>query len=83
MINDPADTNSGSTRPAAEHRAVLIDADGVARMLGCSARHVRRMADAGRMPGSVKLGGLTRWEVAAVERWVQVGCPRMNGKRKS
>jgi excisionase family DNA binding protein len=55
--------------------ASLLDVRTVASLLGCSARHVYRLADAGRMPGPVRLGSLVRWNRSEVERWIQDGCP--------
>ena len=61
----------------------LLDVRGVARQLGCSVRHVYRMSDAGRMPRPLKLGQLVRCRRAAIDKWVQDGCPpcRKGGKR--
>jgi excisionase family DNA binding protein len=39
------------------------------------ARHVYRLADAGRMPAPVQIGRLVRWQRAAVESWIAAGCP--------
>ncbi len=55
--------------------AKLLDVAAVAEMLGCSQRHVYRLSDAGRMPTPVKLGALVRWNRAAVESWIDAGCP--------
>jgi excisionase family DNA binding protein len=57
--------------------AALLDVQGVAAMLGCSPRHVYRLADAGRMPRPVRIGRLVRWCRAALELWVADGCPSM------
>ena len=54
----------------------LLDVQAVADMLGCSPRHVYRLADAGRMPMSVHLGALVRWDFAALCDWIAQGCPR-------
>lgn len=54
--------------------AILIDVDEVATMCGCSTRHVRRLADAGRMPAPVNLGALLRWNRAVIEAWIAAGC---------
>lgn len=84
MSNDPALARRGSARiTGAGEGPVLLDAEGVAEMLNRSARHVRRMADSGRMPRPIKLGALSRWSLTAVERWVADGCPRSNGKRRT
>jgi excisionase family DNA binding protein len=59
----------------AEAPAALLDVRAVARLLDCSARHVYRLADAGRMPAPVQIGRLVRWQRAAVESWIAAGCP--------
>jgi len=59
----------------ADASAKLLDVAAVAEMLGCSQRHVYRLSDAGRMPAPVKLGALVRWNRAAVESWIDQGCP--------
>lgn len=53
----------------------LLDVQAVADMLGCSARHVYRLSDAGRMPGPVKLGSLVPWSATAIREWIDQGCP--------
>lgn len=55
--------------------ARLLDVQGVAGLLGCSARHVYRLSDAGRMPRPVKLGGLVRWSRDSILDWIAAGCP--------
>jgi len=62
-------------REPATRESALLDVRQVAAMLGCSARHVYRLADRGAMPRPVKLGGLVRWCRAALEIWVADGCP--------
>ena len=59
----------------ADVSAKLLDVQAVAEMLGCSARHIYRLSDSGRMPAPVKLGALVRWNRAAIESWVAAGCP--------
>lgn len=44
--------------------AALLDVKAVAALLGCSARHVYRLADASRMPAPVHVGALVRWRRA-------------------
>ncbi len=64
--------------------AELLDVRAVGAMLGCSARHVYRLADAGRMPRPVKLGALVRWRRAELASWLEAGCPpttRIGGAR--
>lgn len=54
---------------------LLIDANGVAKALDCSRRHVERMNAAGKMPQPVRLGRAVRWSVAVIESWIKAGCP--------
>jgi excisionase family DNA binding protein len=60
---------------ATEQVPALLDVRAVARLLGCSERMVYRQSDAGRMPAPVKLGRLTKWRRAELERWIEDGCP--------
>ncbi|WP_146405834.1 helix-turn-helix transcriptional regulator [Allorhodopirellula heiligendammensis] len=55
--------------------ARLMSVDAVAAMLAISTRHVYRLADSGRMPRPVKLGGSNRWDRDVVENWIREGCP--------
>lgn len=61
--------------------AQLLDVNAVAEMLGCSSRHVYRMADAGRIPAPVKLGSLVRWSRSRIEAWVDHGCPSVRAMK--
>ena len=54
--------------------AALLDVRSVARLLGCSSRHVYRLADGGKMPPPVRLGALVRWPRQSVEAWIAGGC---------
>lgn len=49
--------------------ALAYTADELAGLLRVSARHVRRMGDAGEIP-MVRLGGRRLFPKAAVERWL-------------
>ncbi|MBI4582731.1 MAG: helix-turn-helix domain-containing protein [Planctomycetes bacterium] len=53
----------------------LLTIDAVAQLLGCSSRHVRRLADSDRMPPPLRLGTALRWDRKAVEKWIEAGCP--------
>lgn len=55
--------------------ARLIDVNDVAKMLGVSSRHVYRLADGGRMPRPLKLGGAVRWSMKTINEWIDAGCP--------
>ena len=52
----------------------MLDAKAVGNRLGCSWRHVLRMADQGLMPWGVKLGALRRWDTDELEQWITNGC---------
>jgi len=49
------------------------NADQVGARLGCSARHVYRMADAGLMPWGFKFGSLRRWDAEGIDEWIVAG----------
>lgn len=61
--------------------ARLLDVGGVAETLKVSERHVYRLADAGKMPRPIKLGGANRWDRLALEQWVSDGCPAIATRR--
>ena len=68
--------NADAAEPRPAVSPELLDVKAVAVLLGgCSARHVYRLADAGRMPPSLKLGSLVRWRRAELEAWIASGCP--------
>jgi excisionase family DNA binding protein len=67
--------SSISDPPLADSTAKLLDIRQVARLLGCSPRHIQRLADAGRIPRPIHLGALLRWPKSAIEGWVVAGCP--------
>jgi excisionase family DNA binding protein len=52
----------------------LIDVQAVAALLTCSARHVYRLSDSGRMPAPRKLGALVRWSRRELDAWITDGC---------
>lgn len=60
-------------RPAASQE--LLTLTEVAALLGCSRHSVMRLADAGRMPYGVKLGGLRRWRRTELVTWLADNCP--------
>lgn len=72
--------DAGRKRAAAE----MLDVNDVADMLCCSAKHVHRLRDAGKMPMPLKLGALVRWRKADILDWIRAGCPtvRQRGGRR-
>jgi len=60
----------------------LLDARGVASMLGVSLRWVYVMAKAGRLPVG-RVGRLVRFSPAALQRWIERGgAPLPGGWRR-
>ncbi|MEN6576948.1 MAG: helix-turn-helix domain-containing protein [Phycisphaerales bacterium] len=56
---------------------LLIDADGVAAMLGVSRRTVYSMQSTGELgPMALTVGGRRLWRTEELSRWVAAGCPR-------
>ena len=53
----------------------LLDVRGVAGLLGCSAKHVRRLTDRGAMPAPLRLGRLVRFHRRSIVEWIGRGCP--------
>jgi excisionase family DNA binding protein len=69
MIAQTPPVDSPATLPA------LLDVRAVATLLDCSARHVYRLSDSGRMPAPVKLGALIRWRRDELTTWLDASCP--------
>lgn len=61
--------------------ARLLDVVAVAAMLDVSSRHVYRLADAGRMPRPVNLGGAVRWDRDAIKSWIDSGCQAVDSRQ--
>jgi excisionase family DNA binding protein len=84
MSSEWEQAGSGAALQRCEERPLsrrLIDAKQVARLLGCSWRTVLRLADAGKIPWGVKLGGLRRWDVEEIEAFITGGCKMAAGGR--
>jgi excisionase family DNA binding protein len=60
--------------PATPTPPKLLDVNGVAELLQCTPRNVYRLADSGKMPAPLKIGGLNRWPVSTLESWLESGC---------
>ena len=60
---------------ASESPATLLTIRQIAGILGCSTRHVQRLADGGKMPRPIRLGTLLRWPRQVIEDWVAASCP--------
>ncbi len=55
--------------------AELLTLADVASLMRCSRRSVARLADAGKMPHGLKVGGMRRWRRAELMSWLAAGCP--------
>ena len=66
---------SSHSPPTQAAEPALFDVAAVAGLLGCSQRHVWRLADSGRMPAALKLGALRRWRAGEIRSWIDAGCP--------
>ncbi len=64
-------------------KSALLDVANVAQLLCCSVRHVYRLADAGKMPRPLKLGGANRWRRDELEEWILNGCPHFTDSVKT
>lgn len=62
--------------PKMKMQPLLLSAEQVAQLLGCSVRHVRRLSEAGQMPRPCRVGKLLRWSAPEVIDWVSHGCQR-------
>jgi len=82
QANATTGANTGGGDRATRELPAMLSVDDVAAMLNCSARHVYRLADMGRMPRPVKLGALVRWSRSAVLDWIAQGCPSCRGAER-
>ena len=53
----------------------LIPIGQVAKMVAVSRRTISRLADAGKLPAPLRIGGSLRWRLADVRQWIANGCP--------
>lgn len=70
------------TPPHTVQDTELLDVHAVARLLRCSPRHVRRLADSERMPAPLHLGALVRWPREELLEWIAEGCPTCTKGRR-
>lgn len=73
-VKAPPKNDEASDLPADERRLLLRDTD-LARLLGCSVRHVATLDTRGLIPSPVHLGRCKRWSRPIIEQWAAVGCP--------
>lgn len=61
---------------------LLISVGELAMILKVSPRSVWRLLSAGKLVEPVRIGGAVRWQFSEVKRWIEQGCPAVNGQRK-
>lgn len=61
--------------------ARLMTVEAVAAMLAVSTRQIYRLADSGKIPRPVKLGGSNRWDREVIENWIKDICPAVHHVR--
>ncbi len=59
----------------------LLSLGDVATRLRVSTRHVRRLADAGRIPAPIHIGRLLRWRSEQLSTWIDAGCPVIRNQK--
>ncbi len=54
---------------------LVVDARGLAAMLGVSERQINRLDSGGKIPSSIPLGRCKRWSVEELRAWIAAGGP--------
>ena len=63
--------------------SVLMDSIELAAMMGVAPGTIKRWSRNGDMPKGRRVGPrLLKWDRAEIERWMEGGCPRVNGGRE-
>ncbi len=73
----PQDVRPAPPRPPLVIAAppLLVGTEAAARICGLSGRTWRRLASAGAVPRSLRLGSRKLWRVEDLAEWVSAGCP--------
>src|SRR5262245_19991780 len=71
----------GGQKPPEEH-GLLVNTSQVAKLLKVSPRTVWQMQNSGTMPKAIRIGRAVRWGYEEIKRWVDAGCPNMDGWEK-
>lgn len=74
MLNLPSagGTEAGVSEP------LLITPCQLAAMLQVSKRTLWRMLSAKLLPAPVRVGGIVRWRIEEIDRWISGGCPKQS-----
>jgi len=54
---------------------LVVDINGLAKMLQRSVASLRRDEAQGRLPAGIRIGRSKRWRVANIEEWLAAGAP--------
>ncbi|MBM3984010.1 MAG: helix-turn-helix domain-containing protein [Planctomycetes bacterium] len=63
------------TRYAVSAGALVVDAKGLAGLLGCGVRTIRTHDAAGKLPAPVRIGGRVVWRVSEIHDWLDADAP--------
>ncbi|MBA4189802.1 MAG: hypothetical protein C0467_17610 [Planctomycetaceae bacterium] len=55
-------------------RPLVVDINGLAKLLDCSRRHLERQRAAGELPDPVAVGNKLVWRVSDIELFVKANC---------
>ena len=66
---------AGDDRSTTELQPLMVSQKDLPKLLSVSDRHISKLQSTGRFPRPVRLGSRKLWSVAALERWVEEGCP--------
>jgi predicted DNA-binding transcriptional regulator AlpA len=69
--------------PAPQELPELLSAAEAGKMLGCSARTVRRLSDSEDMPPPVHIGALVKWRRSDLVEWINAGCKPCPTRKKT
>ena len=74
MVDLAADNRSPEMKKR-KSGVLAISAAKLARRLGVSLRHLRRLDSAGKLPKPIRLGRSVRWSVQEIKSWIKAGAP--------
>ncbi|QVL33221.1 helix-turn-helix domain-containing protein [Telmatocola sphagniphila] len=60
----------------------LVTVNDIAALLGCTWRTVYRMADEGKIPFGLKIGGLRRWHLGEFKEWIAAGAKPVRSRKR-
>ena len=68
-------SNATNSMPSPVGGLLLIDAKGLATMLGLGLTKLYAMQSNGHLPAPLKFGRASRWRVDEIREWIENGCP--------